>query len=164
MLLSIFSLLVYLTIFSKTFIFISYFHIIFYNFSFPPKAVGQKRLPIKPGKYPDMIDKGVNTPDCGLRYVRRPHKLYFNKKCFKNKNKIKESTYWDIELIRDELFAKKRILRAQDAEYGEAPWTVILTQEFLRFIPYYDCTGVLITYEWVLTAAHCYSDSYATNS
>lgn len=118
--------------------------------------MGQKLGTVRPGNYPELLSEGVNHPECGQRYLTRPHKLYFNRKCFLNE--LTESTYWDIDLTRDEFNIAKRIVGSEQAEYAESPWTVILTQQLFRFIPTSDCTGVLIALDWAMTAAHCHKN------
>ena len=58
-----------------------------------------------------------------------------------------------------------RIFNGREAKAGEAPWTVYLhikhdtyETKHHRVVPktqVYKCTGSLLTFEWVITAAHC---------
>ena len=81
-------------------------------------------------------------------------------KCFRNKNQNK--TVFDLRGVMYLRENKNRIVFGWNADYHEAPWAVYIRQQIKIFeddtgTTLGFCTGVLITFQWVLTAAHCYS-------
>ena len=108
------------------------------------------------GNYPNCTHLDINLPECGLRFVPKVYNIsYDQNKCFGNQYSPK--ILYDIE--RNNLFFEKkstegRIYEGTQVAWGESPWTVQVTNE-VGVTDYGWCTGSLITFEWVLTAAHC---------
>lgn len=99
----------------------------------------------------------LNHRDCGLRFKPKYIDLNFDGKCFLNNypnitildtegNKIIEKSVNKVQ---------NRILKGQRAGYAEAPWAVYISYNILKVYRGQACSGVLITFEWVLTAGHC---------
>ena len=106
------------------------------------------------------MSSDLNLIECGLRYKAKLIHINFDKKCFLKKYQNK--TVMDVEgnkLHRKVDYITNRILNGEMAEYGEAPWAVYLSYRIELFgvsiIESGACNGVLITFEWILTAAHC---------
>ena len=124
------------------------------------------------GDYPDYKSSDVNLKECGFGLIPEYYNITLKSICFDNEYRDSNENLFELFVLRkniernrqmntrglNELWPSARIFNGPDAEYGEAPWTVYL--EFRRFGLYsQSCTGVLITFEWVLTAAHCFDDS-----
>lgn len=127
----------------------------------------------------------MNLPECGMRYKPAVYRLKFNDQCFKNALPFKSRTVYDVgigirledeplqptdESLEDdfpeEVVPKNRVFKGAEAEYGEAPWTVLIKvnridvvdikgKKFAKKIDIGVCTGVLVAYEWIVTAATC---------
>jgi len=55
-----------------------------------------------------------------------------------------------------ELLRSSRIVGGMDAYYGEAPWQVLVKEaKFFGFWKFNKCGAVLVSHNWVITAAHC---------
>ena len=101
-----------------------------------------------------------------MRYKPVLFKLNFPNKCFKNK--IGDRLVWDLHgHVTYEDQPLERVYNGEKAEYGEAPWAVYIRQISLEMISGTSkvrrvyrgtCSGVLLTNEWVLTAATCFND------
>ena len=123
-----------------------------------PFLLKVKTVPV--GVYPNHLRFDINLPECGMTYVPTVHNISFDNKCARNKYPFK--TYYDSE-GNNLLFEKpsidltqQRIISGRETVQGEAPWTLLLTNAvpLVRYKVGY-CTASLITFEWVLTAAHC---------
>ena len=98
-------------------------------------------------------DYGINQRECGLRYKPKQFEITYNQKCFKNKNPklilLQHSTPF-IEVLPENRLDRGSIVTA---DYHESPWTVNVRE--VGWESPLDCTGVLISFQWVLTAAIC---------
>ena len=103
------------------------------------------------GNYSEQMKDDLNLPECGFGLVPIYFKISYEKQCFSR-------SYPNKTLI---IFHKwkggvgkvsSRIYQGREARVGDSPWTVFL--DFEKGV----CSGVLITYEWVLTSAHCLND------
>ena len=108
--------------------------------------------------------EGVNGMDCGLRYKTEIHNISRSNKCFKKATEDEELIVFpnhQTQFITKLDQISSRIYNGRDERKGESPWTVRLFFEFRRDAfgrveEYTDvCSGSLITYQWILTAAHC---------
>ena len=109
----------------------------------------------------------TNKDSCGLRIEPTVHKLYFNNKCFKNSypNKTLIDSSGGLFAARED-YPESRIYFGDKADYGEAPWAVLLSYHWWNFAPTIEmtyCSGTLIAFDWVLTSAHCIRYSYLDN-
>ncbi len=106
------------------------------------------------GEYPDYQDLDVNLPECGFNSIPIIYEIHFPSNCIRNQ--IKNKTVFGFDTNRNTLRqnTSERIFLGQNTKYGESPWTVLVK------ISHGVCTGVLITFQWVLTTAHCYNAKY----
>lgn len=62
-----------------------------------------------------------------------------------------------------ELMRSSRIVGGKDAFYGEAPWQALVKEaRFFGLWQYNKCGAVLISHNWVITAAHCNSGLFGS--
>jgi len=62
-----------------------------------------------------------------------------------------------------ELMRSSRIVGGGDAYYGEAPWQALVKEaKFFGFWKYNKCGAVLVSHNWVITAAHCNSGLFGS--
>lgn len=62
-----------------------------------------------------------------------------------------------------ELLRSSRIVGGKDAFYGEAPWQALIKEaRFFGLWKYNKCGAVLISHNWVITAAHCNSGLFGS--
>jgi len=93
----------------------------------------------------------LSNPLCGLRNV--PIKIKYPNKCF-------AKSYEDrlvLSPIKPPIRSKpsNRVIWGWNVRHRESPWTVQITKREGR-IHWDMCTGVLITMQHILTAAHCW--------
>ena len=101
------------------------------------------------------IDFTEIEENCELNYI---------KVNIKSINCLNERSDQNNEKIRVEPI--NCIFNGRDAKVGESPWTVGLDITFEKIsqsgsISYFSqrCSGSLITFEWILTAAHCLKEN-----
>ena len=106
------------------------------------------------GYYPNYIKFGINLPECGLGGVPKYIDIPYQKGCFptnyvrySNKSTMVIGRQYSEHKISKTL---SRIYLGRDAVTGESPWTVLIRKK-----DGIECSGVLVTFQWVLTAAHC---------
>ncbi|XP_054160889.1 serine proteinase stubble-like [Oppia nitens] len=62
-----------------------------------------------------------------------------------------------------ELLRSSRIVGGNDAYYGEAPWQALVKEaRFFGMWRYNKCGAVLVSHNWVVTAAHCNSGLFGS--
>ena len=112
---------------------------------------------VRVGEYPEYKKYGINQKYCGLRFEPKEIELKFGKKCFNDPfNQLNNKTIWDIEGVTQQFESvNNRVFKGADAEYSEAPWSVFITNRWGNIFDEGSCSGVLIAFNWVLTAAHC---------
>ena len=121
------------------------------------------------GEYPDY-SSGIphfNHPLCGIGNASGVYVISFNKKCFgkeyKNKTIVDISTEPHFDGEEGEVLS--RVFKGRNAKKGEAPWVVYIHIQTVKKqsmlgteYEYASCTGTLLTFEWVITSAHCVKD------
>ena len=112
------------------------------------------------GDYPGYRGEGnpqVNLHDCGLQYVPTVYDITFPEKCFNNE--YNSNIVFDYRAVTRVESPQTRMYGGTSVELGEVPWVVLFRDVKEWWLNWgedkYMCSGVLITLEWVLTAAHC---------
>ena len=125
---------------------------------------------VEVGEYPHQsYIPHLNHPLCGIGNITSVYVVSFNKQCFGNEYKNK--TFVDISTepqSGEEGQVLSRIFKGRNAKKGEAPWTVYIHKRFARNVHVQGatfeeiktsyCTGSLLTFEWVITSAHCVNE------
>ena len=111
-------------------------------------------LYVEVGKYPEYKRYDINLKECGLKFKPTEIQIHFNSKCFSNKYINK--TILDVEGVAQQTQSvDSRIFKGRNAGHYEAPWALYLDRKE-AYLAQGGCSAVLITFQWVLTAAHCY--------
>ena len=106
---------------------------------------------ISEGKYPQLLSKGINRPECGAGIVPDICVITYSTSCFKNNY---SDTIWYYFPKDPYKTVSTRIYSGSDAGYDEAPFAVYI--KYIRDMSGV-CSGALIALDWVVTAAHCYN-------
>ena len=114
---------------------------------------------VKVGEYPEYKSYDINLRECGLSYKPTEIQLHFDRKCFSNV--YQNQTVLDTKGVILNSATSDRIYNGREAKYWESPWAVYLEYYFSKnesgkTIWYIvSCSGVLVTFQWVLSSAHC---------
>ena len=104
------------------------------------------------GDYSEYEIQDLNHRYCGLRNKPKLLDIYFDKKCFSNK--YENQTIFDVEIVEKRKYStNNRIINGRRADRTESPWSVFISIRYQN--ESIGCTGVLLTFQWVLTTAHC---------
>ena len=103
----------------------------------------------------------INQRECGLSYKPTEIPIHFDRKCFSNAYQNQTVLYIFLPTLSVFNETYNRIYNGFDAEEWEAPWTVYII--FNTRYESFTCTGVLVTFQWVLTSAHCLNFTYEYN-
>ena len=108
------------------------------------------------GKYPQYLSKGINRPECGTGIVPQFQTIIYNSSCFQNKYTDKDWYYFPRDPRQQTV--STRIFNGSKADYVDATFAVHIqyVKKVYGLRHQQACSGVLITFNWVMTSAHCY--------